>query len=119
MNPSLRLRVDRLARMSAEAGWDHLRSRAITGTTWKRVIDLLELTGSPEPFVSPCSDGSVHLNWTNNNDSFLVEVSDGKVDWTIVEGRSVVSNMTTGEWPDDEELEMKVLEGVAKLYERH
>jgi hypothetical protein len=73
-------RFARLERETAFSGWDGPRSRAIVPAVWAVARDFAraataEVPGLAAPFVSPGTDGSVHLRWSASGAMFDLELA--------------------------------------------
>lgn len=80
VSKTLRSRFAALALETRENNWDGERGRAISGTDWKAALDLCALVSAlaperAEPFVSPCGDGSIHVEWNDGSGKVIAEVS--------------------------------------------
>src|SRR4051812_42550943 len=88
---SLEDRLARMARMTSVAGWDEPRSKAIPRAHWESVSGFLrtatlEIPNLPEPFVSPCGDGSIHVWWADASRAFGVEAFQDCIYWSEERG---------------------------------
>jgi hypothetical protein len=80
-------RFDRLEGMTAQAGWDEPRSRPIPAEAWSRARTLVQAVSAEVPaavrvFVSPCTDGSIHLRWSTSDRRLDIELADDGVFFT-------------------------------------
>lgn len=70
----MRLNLAQMASETDRSDWDDEGGAAIPEDIWMNVdclLDTLAVLNVPEPFVSPCGDGSVHLAWVTGDGSRL------------------------------------------------
>ena len=78
-------RLKRLAAMTESPNWDSENGEVIPGSEWKYALEMYHTTrnwGLPEPFVSPCGDGSIHFRWSKFNRQFKIERRGNIVFWS-------------------------------------
>ncbi len=78
--------IDRLSRETAQPDWDDEQGLAISRADWDRALELYRKTcglGLPEPFPSPCGDGSVHLSWAVGPTKFVIEWRGSQIFWSF------------------------------------
>lgn len=80
-----------LQRATERDGWDDQGGVAVVATTWAEAHRMLSLIARqpgpalPNPFVSPCGDGSVHLTWRNRSgDRGVLEIGPAQAWWSLV-----------------------------------
>ncbi len=89
-------RLLELAEQTKEHNWDDERGHPISMSAWNKTQAFLDICAAekfPEPYVSPCGDGTVHFNWfTSDGNRAVVEM-----DW---DGYS--QSETIGMWTEME-----------------
>ena len=66
---------------------------AISLDAWDNAFNLIcrthkEIDSLPEPFVSPCGDGSIHINWQNDDCRIYAELHNSDILWAIKENEN-------------------------------
>jgi hypothetical protein len=80
-------RIQKLDQMTQTTGWDGEHGVPIPDSEWKRAEQLYLLSktipGLPEPFVSPCGDGTIHFRWSVSSDrQFKIEFRGEEITWS-------------------------------------
>lgn len=94
MTPEQEKRFRYLARITSTPGWGDDAAEVITTAQWdmaKKVVEFIAgiAPDAPHAFVSACEDGSIHLEWSNAENSVVAELAEDDIYWVVRAMRGV------------------------------
>ncbi len=95
---AMRTRIEELAKETARPDWDSDGGMAIPLSEWTRAMHLFTkasmlVSKMARPFISPCGDGTIHIEWLKpDRKRLIIELYGSAICWSLRRPDGTYSN---------------------------